>query len=73
LLVEDRLVGILALFARQPLAEDILEALLSIADIIAQGIERRHAREALQRLNEELEARVQLRTGTAAYGRPRLD
>ena len=48
LLVEDRLVGVLAVFAAEPLAEDTLEALASVADAIAQGIERKRAEEALQ-------------------------
>jgi PAS domain S-box-containing protein len=49
LLVEDRLVGVMALFARQPLDEDATEALAAVADTIAQGIERKRAQEALGR------------------------
>ncbi len=41
LLVEDRLVGVVALFARHPLAEATLAALGSVADGIALGIERK--------------------------------
>jgi PAS domain S-box-containing protein len=41
LLVEDRLVGVLALFSQTPLTEDTYHALGSIADVIAQGIERK--------------------------------
>src|SRR6185503_19353399 len=47
LVVEDRLIGVLALFARRPLSESILDTLASIADTIAQGIERKRAVEAL--------------------------
>ena len=47
LLVEGRVVGVLAVFARQPLAEDTIEALASVADAIAQGIERKRAEGAL--------------------------
>jgi len=47
LVVEDRLIGVVALFARRPLSESILDTLASIADTIAQGIERKRAEEAL--------------------------
>ena len=49
LVVEDRLIGVVALFARRPLAESILDTLASVADTIAQGIERKRAEEALTR------------------------
>jgi len=48
LIVEDRLVGVAAIFARHPLAENVLKALASIADEIALGIERKRAEEALR-------------------------
>ncbi len=48
LLVAERVVGVLALCARQPLAADTLDALAAIVDAIAQGIERRRAEEALR-------------------------
>jgi PAS domain S-box-containing protein len=54
LLVENRLVGVMALFAREPLAEDTTEALAPVADVIAQGIERKRAEEALQRSEKSL-------------------
>ena len=47
LLLEDRVLGVLALFARRPLAEDVLKALGSVADSIALGIERKRAQTAL--------------------------
>jgi len=47
LLLEDRVLGVLALFARRPLAEGILKALGSVADSIALGIERKRAQTAL--------------------------
>src|SRR6266403_1533931 len=49
LLVEGRLVGVLAMFARKILGQDTLEALESVADTIAQGIERKWAEEELRR------------------------
>jgi diguanylate cyclase (GGDEF)-like protein len=48
LVVEDRLVGVMALFAREPLEEDTIDALASVADVIAQGIKRKRAEEQLQ-------------------------
>ena len=47
LLLENRVLGVLALFARQPLACNILETLRSIADSVALGIERKRAQTAL--------------------------
>lgn len=55
LLVEDRLVGVLAMFARRALPDDTLEALASVANVIAQGVERRRAEEALAALLRERE------------------
>jgi PAS domain S-box-containing protein len=54
LLVEGRLVGVVAMFARKYLAPDTLEALEAVADTIAQGIERKRAEEKLARLNRTL-------------------
>jgi PAS domain S-box-containing protein len=47
LLLEGRTLGVLALFARHPLGEDVLKALGSVADSIALGIERKRAQTAL--------------------------
>ncbi|MDP9363167.1 MAG: PAS domain-containing protein, partial [Chloroflexota bacterium] len=54
LLVEDRLIGVVALFARRPLPEDALEAVASMADALAQGIERKRAEEAVRRSEASL-------------------
>jgi PAS domain S-box-containing protein len=62
LIVEDRLVGVVAMFARKELTEDTLELLGSMADVIAQGIERKRAEEEVHLLNEHLERRVRQRT-----------
>ena len=64
LLVEDRLVGVMALFARGPLTEDALEALGSVADALGQGIERRRAESAARRS----EARFRSAFDDAAIG-----
>jgi PAS domain S-box-containing protein len=52
LLVEDRVVGVMAMFARNPLPADTVEALATVAASIAQGVERKRAEESL-RTSEE--------------------
>ena len=52
LVVDDRLVGVMAMFSRQTLSERTLEAMASMARHIALGIERKRAEDAL-RLSEE--------------------
>lgn len=59
LLVEDRLVGVLAMFTRRVLPDDTLEALSSIANVIAQGIERMCAEERLAELLREREQTIE--------------
>jgi PAS domain S-box-containing protein len=59
LLVEDRLVGVLAMFARKALPDDTLEALSSVSNVIAQGIERRRAEERLAELLREREQTIE--------------
>ena len=49
LIVSDRVVGVMAMFSRQALALGTLETLGSIADSIAQGIERKRSEDALRR------------------------
>ena len=48
LLIEGRVAGVVAMFARRPLESDTVEAFEAIADTIAQGIGRRRAEEALR-------------------------
>jgi signal transduction histidine kinase len=59
LVVRGRVVGFMAMFARQNFDPDTLDELASVADAIAQFIERKHAERALF---EELELRVAERT-----------
>ncbi|MDT5159421.1 MAG: hypothetical protein QOH51_3778 [Acidobacteriota bacterium] len=59
LIVGDHLAGVLALFSRRALADDTLEALASVANVIAQGIERRRAEEALAELLREREQTIE--------------
>ena len=48
LLVARRTVGVIAMFARQALEEDTIEAFESVAPLIAQGIERKRTEDALR-------------------------
>ncbi len=64
LVVEDRLVGVMALFARRALSETVLTSLGSIADGVAVGIERIQATDKLR----EREGRLQAIVGTAIDG-----
>jgi PAS domain S-box-containing protein len=50
--VEERVLGVVAAFARQPLTEATLQAFAAVADNIAQFIKRKRAEEAL-RTSEE--------------------
>jgi formate hydrogenlyase transcriptional activator len=54
LIVEERLVGVMAMFARKPLSAVTLDSLGSVADLIAQGIERKRAEEKLRQDEREL-------------------
>jgi len=57
LVVHDRVLGVMAMFARHPLSEFVPKALTAIASAVAVGIERKRAEEAL-RQSEERFARV---------------
>jgi signal transduction histidine kinase/DNA-binding response OmpR family regulator/HPt (histidine-containing phosphotransfer) domain-containing protein len=56
LLVSDLCVGVLAVFGRQPLARQTLDALAALAPGIAQSIERLRAQEQLKLAKETAEA-----------------
>ncbi|HZI08798.1 MAG TPA: ATP-binding protein, partial [Myxococcus sp.] len=67
LIAEGQVLGVMALFSRERLTADTLEALAFVADAVAQGIARKRAEEALRRS----EARFRLlldSTGEAIYG-----
>ena len=65
LLVEDRLIGVLAMFARVTLVSETLQVLASVAAAIAQGIDRKQSRQALQQ--SELQTRIVLQTALDGY------
>jgi PAS domain S-box-containing protein len=52
LLVDDRLLGVMAMFSRETLAEDTLDALSSVAEIISQGVDRKRAEQELSKSEE---------------------
>jgi PAS domain S-box-containing protein len=54
LTVEDRLVGVVAMFARHPLTEGVLKDLAPLVDGIAQYIDRRRAEEQVREQSELL-------------------
>ena len=54
LIVQDRTVGVMAMFARQRLSSTTLDTLALVADSIAQGIERKRTEEALRKAQAEL-------------------
>ncbi|MFH0984073.1 MAG: GAF domain-containing protein, partial [Candidatus Omnitrophota bacterium] len=56
LIVQDRLVGVMAMFSRNQLAETTMNSLRSVADIVALGIERKRTEESLARYSKELTA-----------------
>lgn len=61
LLLDGRVLGVLAVFHRRPLGDDTLRALGAIADAVALGIERKRAQAALA----ESESRMRLIVDTA--------
>ena len=59
LMVGDRLLGVMAMFAREPLNPNVLDSLRFIADEIARGIERQQMMEALQISEASLKLKAQ--------------
>jgi hypothetical protein len=54
LLVEDKLIGVMAMFSREQLTEETFESLALVAETIAQGIERKRLEERLRQRAEQL-------------------
>ncbi|AFZ20442.1 ATP-binding protein [Allocoleopsis franciscana] len=62
LLVGNKVVGVMAMFARKPLSDVRLQGLALIAHTIALAIERKRAEKLLAEYNRTLEAQVEERT-----------
>jgi GAF domain-containing protein len=56
LTIDDKLVGVMAMFSRKPLSDVTLTGLATVSTEIALGIERKRAEETMRRLNRELQA-----------------
>jgi len=70
LIVEDRVVGVMAMFARAPMAEATVSALASVADGIAHSIERDHAETLMKHYARDLvEANARLEIQAAKLAR----
>jgi GAF domain-containing protein len=54
LAVEDRVLGVLAMFGRRPLAGDTFDALESVADAVALGVEYKRTEQAARRDAERI-------------------
>jgi signal transduction histidine kinase len=52
--IEDRIVGVMAMYSRRPIDHDLLNSLSSLADALALGIERKGAAEGRRRAEETL-------------------
>jgi serine/threonine protein kinase len=72
LVVEDRLVGVMALFARQPFSESTLDALPSVASAIAVGIQRIQADQELHRQAADRHIARAIQQGLIPRSMPRL-
>jgi PAS domain S-box-containing protein len=56
LLVEDRVIGVMAIFAQNPLTDTTYHTMGAVASTVALGIERKRAEEALRAANAEMQA-----------------
>lgn len=64
--MDNRVIGVTAVFTRIPIGSETLEAIRSIAGILAQGIERHRSHKELRReINANHEAVVKERTRIA--------
>ena len=60
--VENRLVGVIAMFSREPISEEAFDTMGVVSELIAQRIERQRAEHALAQAHSDLETRVAERT-----------
>ncbi len=63
LLVGTRTLGVVAMFSRKPLTTGTAEALASIADLIAHGIERKHTEDKLRESERDLSLIIETMPG----------
>ena len=67
LLAGGQVVGVLAMFSREPISQAVTETLGTISDTIAQGIQRKQAEEAVRR-SETFLAEAQALSQTGSWG-----
>jgi PAS domain S-box-containing protein len=67
LIIDDRVIGVMAMFARQRFSASTLDTLASVADSIAQGIERRRIAERI-RQSEAYLSEAQRLSHTGSFG-----
>jgi GAF domain-containing protein len=67
LLAGGQVVGVLAMFSREPIREAVMETLATISDTIAQGIQRKQAEEEVRR-SETFLAEAQALSQTGSWG-----
>ena len=67
LLAGGKVVGVLAMFSREPISQGATETLATISDTIAQGIQRKQAEEEVRR-NETFLAEAQALSKTGSWG-----
>ena len=67
LLAGGQVVGVLAMFSREPISQGATETLATISDTIAQGIQRKQAEEEVRR-NETFLAEAQALSQTGSWG-----
>lgn len=72
LTLEEQLVGVMAMFSRQPLPENTLKAMASVANNLSLGIQRKQSETALKQAHNELEIRVRERTQELAKANEEL-
>jgi anti-sigma regulatory factor (Ser/Thr protein kinase) len=72
LLVEDRVVGVVALFARHTLSGETLDALASVAGALAQGVERKQVEQRLAESEARQRGFLQDALASVTGGRLRL-
>ncbi len=73
LMLEDRAIGVLAVYRRGPSAEHLAEDLAIVAAVIASNLARRRAEADLRALAEDLERRVEQRTAALEAANAELD